>query len=43
MHREIGFWVSVGLVAVVAVALFKLLGAKVGEMFPPLSALANFI
>ena len=28
MHLEIGFWVAVGLVAIVAVALFKLIASR---------------
>jgi hypothetical protein len=30
MDRELGFWLAVAIAGVVGVALFKLLGAKVG-------------
>lgn len=43
MPEEIGFWLAVGVVAVVAVALFKLLAGKVGDKVPALADLAAFI
>lgn len=44
MREELGFWVSVAVVAVVGVAFFKLLGAsKVGEHVPAIRQLAAFI
>lgn len=43
MPEEIGFWVAVGVVAVVAVALFKLAAGKVGDKFPAMADLAAFI
>ncbi len=43
MPEEIGFWLAVGVVAVVAVALFKLVAGKVGGQFPAMADLAAFI
>lgn len=43
MAEEIGFWVAVGVVAIVAVALFKLTAAKVGDKVPGMADLAAFI
>lgn len=43
MHREIGFWAAVALVAVIGVAGFKLLAAKVGHIVPAMADLAAFI
>lgn len=43
MHREIGFWLAVALVAVIGVAGFKLLAAQLGGSFPALAQLAAFI
>lgn len=40
MH-EFGFWLAVGLVAIVALVLFKLLAASaVGQAFPAVAKLA---
>lgn len=41
LHHELAFWVAVGLVAVVAVVLFKVIFAKVP--FPPLQTVAAAI
>lgn len=38
LHHELAFWAAVGLVAVFAVLLFRIVGAKVP--FPPLQQLA---
>lgn len=44
MGREAGFWLAVALVALAAVALFKLLATTpVGEHVPGLRELAAFI
>jgi hypothetical protein len=42
MH-ELTFWASVGIVAVISVALFKLIAGKVGGTVPALADLAAFI
>lgn len=41
--EDVGFWLAVGLVAIAAVALFKLLGAYAGGAVPALGDLAAFI
>jgi hypothetical protein len=41
MHVELGFWLAVGLVSIVTLALFKLLAAKVPV--PALQKLAAFV
>lgn len=43
MKREVSFWLAVMLVAVFGVAAFKVIGVRLGAMFPPLGQLANFI
>lgn len=43
MTEELAFWMSVGLVAIVAVAFFKLAAAKFGGSVPALADLAAFI
>ena len=43
MTESLSFWTSVGLVAVVAVALFKLLAVKLGGSVPALADLAAFV
>jgi UPF0716 family protein affecting phage T7 exclusion len=43
VHREIGFWLAVALVAVIGVAGFKLLAAQFGGSFPALAQLGAFI
>jgi hypothetical protein len=42
-REDIGFWLAVMLVAVAGVALFKILGARVGDQFPALRDLAAAI
>lgn len=41
MHRDLAFWLSIGLAAIVALALFKLVAAKVPV--PALQSLAAAI
>jgi len=42
MRRELAFWLTVGIVAVVAVTLTKIAGNGMpGEKFPPLHDLAQ--
>lgn len=43
MSSELGFWIAVMIVAVVGVATFKLIGARVGEHVPAIGQLAAFI
>lgn len=43
MKEELGFWLAVGLVAVASVAIFKLVGTKVGDQVPAVGQLAAFI
>lgn len=44
MREEIGFWVAVGLVAVAAVAIFKLGSqTEIGQKVPGYEPLAKFI
>lgn len=43
MREELGFWLAVMLVAVVGVALFKLVAAKVGDRVPGLAELGAFV
>jgi hypothetical protein len=44
MREELGFWVTVGIVAVVTIALFKLAAAsKLGEAIPALGTLGAFV
>lgn len=43
MKEELGFWLAVALVAVAGVAIFKLVGARVGESVPAIGQLAAFI
>jgi hypothetical protein len=44
MGREFGFWLAVALVAIVGLALFKLLAASpVGERIPGAQELAGFL
>ncbi len=43
MREEAGFWVTVGLVAVVAVVLFKIAALRVGDKFPALAELGAFV
>jgi UPF0716 family protein affecting phage T7 exclusion len=43
MPRELGFWLAVALVAVVGVAGFKLIAARLGNLVPALADLAAFI
>jgi hypothetical protein len=43
LHREVGYWVSVALIAIVGIALFKVIAIRVGDRFPALLALANFV
>ncbi|MGH9042677.1 MAG: hypothetical protein ACRDZ3_20875 [Acidimicrobiia bacterium] len=43
MTQELSFWGAVALVAVAAIALFKILAAKVGDRVPALAELAAFI
>ncbi len=43
MPEEIGFWLAVGVVAIVALALFKLIAGKVGDKFPAMAELAAFL
>ena len=39
MHRELGFWVAVALVAIAAVVLFRFVGSR--YKLGPLSTLAH--
>lgn len=42
MRQELGFWVAVGLVAVVAVSLFKVgAGTRLGDLVPGYRRLAG--
>jgi hypothetical protein len=43
MTDEFAFWAAVGLVAVAAVAMFKLLAGQFGARFPALADLAAFV
>lgn len=43
MREELGFWLTVMLVAVAGVALFKILAAHVGDRVPGLAELGAFI
>jgi hypothetical protein len=43
MKEELGFWAAVGLVAVVAVVVFKLVAGRLGDKVPALGQLADFI
>lgn len=43
MEQELTFWAAVALVAVAAVALFKIAAAKLGAKVPALADLAAFI
>lgn len=43
LPEEVTFWIGVGVVAIVAVALFKVLAGKLGDKFPALADLAAFI
>ncbi len=43
MREELGFWITVMIAAVVGVALFKILAAKVGTSIPGLAQLAQFV
>ena len=43
MTEELSFWAAVGLVAIVAVAFFKLAAAKFGGRLPALADLASFV
>lgn len=43
MTESISFWASVGLVAIAAVAFFKLIAAKFGGNVPALAQLATFV
>lgn len=43
MREEAGFWVTVALVAVVAVVLFKIVALHAGDRIPGLSQLGAFI
>jgi hypothetical protein len=43
MREEAGFWVTVGLVAVVAVVLFKIAALRFGDKVPGLGELGAFI
>lgn len=43
MTQELSFWSAVALVAVAAVALFKILAANLGAKVPALADLAAFI
>lgn len=43
MSQEITFWLGVALVAILSVALFKLLAVHFGEQFPALGKLGAFI
>lgn len=43
MFAEVQYWLAVGLVAIAAMAFFKLLAAKVGGRVPALADLAAFV
>ncbi len=43
MREEAGFWLTVALVAVVGVVLFKIAALRVGDRFPALAELGAFI
>lgn len=43
MREELGFWLAVMVAAVVGLALFKLVAAKVGDRVPGLAELAAFV
>lgn len=43
MFGEVQYWLAVGLVAIAAMAFFKLLAAKVGGKVPALADLAAFV
>jgi hypothetical protein len=43
MTDDLSFWAAVGLVAIAAVAFFKLAAAKLGGRIPALADLAAFI
>lgn len=43
MTEDLSFWAAVGLVAIVAVAFFKLAAAKLGGRVPALADLASFV
>jgi hypothetical protein len=43
MTDELSFWAAVGLVAIVALALFKFVAAKLGGRVPALADLAAFV
>ncbi len=43
MRDEVGFWVTVAIVAVVAVVLFKLAALRLGDKVPGLQELGAFI
>lgn len=40
MHRDIGFWIAVALVAIVGEILFKVIAGKLGDRVPVLADLA---
>lgn len=43
MTESVSFWAAVGLVAIAAVAFFKLVAAKFGGRVPALADLAAFV
>lgn len=43
MTESLSFWAAVGLVAIAAVAFFKLVAAKLGGRVPALAELAAFV
>jgi hypothetical protein len=44
VKEELGYWLAVGIAAIVALALFKLLAAtKAGDVVPALRDLAAFV
>jgi len=43
VKKELGFWLAVACVAIAGVAVFKIVGAKVGDRVPAVSQLAAFI
>lgn len=43
MREELGFWLTVMIAAVIGVALFKIIGAKVGDKVPGIGELAAFL
>jgi len=43
MREELGFWFTVMIAAVVGIAFFKIIAAKLGNTIPGLAQLAQFV